>query len=142
MLVQLVASVDTWIWNALPYAASQLSTTWQMLYVAPRSTCIHCGSENALDHRVPVLPSTARFGPVPAFSLPELVAVLLSATFVVPQDPPPPEFTVQVKDVAPEALVVSFAVTVTLEVPAAVGVPEMTPVDALMLSPAGSPLAL
>jgi hypothetical protein len=41
MLVQFVASGDTWIWNALPYAASQLSTTWQTDCVEPRSTCSH-----------------------------------------------------------------------------------------------------
>ena len=37
---------------------------------------------------------------------------------------------------------VSFAVTVTLEVPAVVGVPEIRPVEELMDSPAGSPVAL
>src|ERR1041384_8282937 len=46
MLVQLAASADTWIWNDRPYAASQLSTTWQTVAVAPRSICSHCGSEN------------------------------------------------------------------------------------------------
>jgi hypothetical protein len=30
-----------------------------MVYVAPRSTWIHCGSENALAHRVVVDASTA-----------------------------------------------------------------------------------
>ena len=33
--------------------------TWLIVSVDPRSTCSHCGSENALDQRVPVLPSTA-----------------------------------------------------------------------------------
>ena len=42
----------------------------------------------------------------------------------------------------PEALVVSFAVTVTLEVPAVVGVPEISPEEELMDRPAGSPVAL
>src|SRR5215470_11895617 len=39
--------------------------------------------------------------------------------------PPPLGLTVQVKEALPEALVVSRAVTVTLLVPAVVGVPEM-----------------
>jgi hypothetical protein len=44
---------------------------------APRSTCSHCGSENADDQRVPVLPSTAAdAGKTPAFSLDEAVAGL------------------------------------------------------------------
>ena len=49
---------------------------------------------------------------------------------------------VQVKVADPLAPVVSVAVTVTLEVPAVVGVPEMRPEDGLMDSPAGRPLAL
>src|SRR5258706_8058705 len=56
-----------------------------MLCVEPRSIWIHCGSLKALDQRVPALPSTARLGVVPAFSLEDEVAVLLSAIFVVPQ---------------------------------------------------------
>jgi hypothetical protein len=36
----------------------------------------------------------------------------------------------------------SDTVTVTLNVPAAVGVPVMTPVDELIVSPVGSPVAL
>src|SRR5579859_7422586 len=56
-----------------------------MLCVAPKSTCSHCGSLKALDQRVVRLPSTARFAVVPPFSTDEAVAVLLSATFVVPQ---------------------------------------------------------
>ncbi len=35
----------------------------------------------------------------------------------------------------------STTVTVTVEVPAVVGVPEMTPVPALIVRPAGSPVA-
>src|SRR5260221_9377148 len=58
--------------------------TWQMLCVDPRSTSSHCGSENADDQRVPVLPSTASAAGVPAFSVEDAVAVLLSATLVVP----------------------------------------------------------
>ena len=63
----------------------------------PRS---HCGSENALDQRVPVLPSTASAAGVPAFSVEDAVAGLFSARFVVPQVPPP-EPTVQLNDVDP-----------------------------------------
>src|SRR5947209_7293017 len=59
MVLHVVASVDVWIWNALAYAVSQFSTTRLMEWVEPRSTWIHCGSLNALDHRVPVLPSVA-----------------------------------------------------------------------------------
>src|SRR5258706_13269520 len=56
-----------------------------MLCVEPRSIWIHCGSLAALAQRVPPLPSTARLGVVPAFSLDKEVAVLLSAILVVPQ---------------------------------------------------------
>ena len=56
--------------------------------------------------------------------------------------PPPEVVIVQVKLADPEAPVVSLAVTVTLEVPAVVGVPEIRPVEELMDSPAGSPVAL
>ena len=45
-----------------------------MVYVAPRSTDSHCGSLKALDHRVPVLPSTALPAAVPAFSADDAVA--------------------------------------------------------------------
>ncbi len=55
---------------------------------------------------------------------------------------PPAGLIVQVKLAEPEALVVSFAVTVTLEVPAVVGVPEMRPEEELMDRPAGRPVAL
>src|ERR1700751_6066293 len=47
-----------------------------MVACAPRSTCNHCGSLYALDHRVPVLPSTAALAGVPAFSVDEAVAGL------------------------------------------------------------------
>src|SRR3954447_17160941 len=50
--------------------------TWEMVAVAPRSTWIHCGSVNALDQRVAVLPSTALVAGVPAFSVDEAVAGL------------------------------------------------------------------
>jgi hypothetical protein len=48
---------------------------------------------------------------------------------------------VKVKVTIPDALVLSFAVTVTLEVVVAVGVPEISP-EELMLSPAGRPVAV
>jgi len=71
MLVQVDPSMDTWIWKALAYATSQISTTWSTAAVAPRSTCSHCGSLNWLDQRVSVLPSTAAEAGVPAFSTDE-----------------------------------------------------------------------
>src|SRR5580704_15006132 len=43
--------------------------------LAPRSTSSHCGSLNALDQRVPVLPSTAAEAGNDAFSTDEAVAV-------------------------------------------------------------------
>src|SRR5713101_8958453 len=88
--VQVVPSGDVWIWNALPYAASHCRTTWVIEALEPRSTSSHCGSENALDQRVPVLPSTAAEAGKPAFSVEEAVAVLFSAILVVPQPPLPP----------------------------------------------------
>src|ERR1700726_3348365 len=90
MGVQVVPSGEVWIWNAVAYAASQFSVTWQIVWLDPRATSSHCGSENALDQRVPVLPSTTALAGEPAFSVEEAVAVLFSATFVVPQPPPPP----------------------------------------------------
>ena len=50
-------------------------------------------------------------------------------------------FTVHVNDVDPVAPVVSLAKTVTLLVPAAVGVPEIRPVLELIDRPAGRPVA-
>src|SRR5450755_2162832 len=100
-----------------------------MDWVEPRSTSSHCGSETALD------------AGVPAFSVEDAVAVLFSAILVVPQ-PLLPELTVQLNEADPAAPVVSLAVTVTLEVPAAVGVPEISPDEALIASPAGRPAAL
>src|SRR5215472_15731020 len=61
-----------------------MSVTPQIDWLEPRSTSSHCGSENALDHRVPVLPSTALDAGKPEFSSDEAVAVLFSAAFVVP----------------------------------------------------------
>src|SRR6266404_7719729 len=51
----------------------------------PRSTSSHCGSENPLDHRVPVFPSTAVEAGNEAFSVEDAGAVLFSARFAVPQ---------------------------------------------------------
>ena len=59
MVVQVFPSGEAWIWNAVAYAASQSSVTSQIVWLVPRSTCSHCGSLNALDHRVLVLPSNA-----------------------------------------------------------------------------------
>src|SRR3984885_6153683 len=59
--------------------------------------------------------------------------------------PPPvpvPELTVQVNVAVPFAPVVSVAVTVTDDVPAVVGVPEISPVEELIDSPAGRPVAV
>src|SRR4051794_33043754 len=74
-----VAAGAVWSWNAVPNAASQVSTTRQMVAVAPRSTWTHWGSEKADDQRVAVLPSTAAEAGVPAFSVEEAVAGWLSA---------------------------------------------------------------
>jgi hypothetical protein len=115
--------------------------TWQIVWVEPRSTSSHCGSEKALDHRVARLPSTAFEAGNVAFSSDDAVAVWFSAISVVPQ-PPPLGFTVQLNDVDPVAPVVSVAVTETVDVPVVVGVPEIRPVVPLMDSPAGSPVAL
>src|ERR1039457_4153348 len=48
--------------------------------------------------------------------------------------------TVQLNEAEPDAPVPSFAVTVMLDVPAVVGVPEISP-EELMDSPVGSPVA-
>src|SRR5690242_19809217 len=59
MVVLVEPSGEVWIWNAVAYAASHCRTTWVIEALEPRSTCSHCGSENALDQRVPVFPSVA-----------------------------------------------------------------------------------
>src|ERR1039457_1252622 len=141
MEVQVVPSGEVWIWNALPYAVSQFSVTWQIDWVEPRSTCSHCGSENALDQRVPVFPSVAAAAGVPAFSVEDAVVGLFSAILVAAQ-PPLPEFTVQLNVADPVAPVLSLAVTVAFEVAAVVGVPEISPDEELIDRPAGRPVAL
>src|ERR1035441_5589263 len=85
MEVQVDPSGEVWIWNAVAYAVSQFSVTWQIDWVEPRSTSSHCGSENALDQRVPRLPSTAAEAGKLAFSSDDAVAGRFSARFVVPQ---------------------------------------------------------
>src|SRR5262245_43277370 len=74
MLVHVAALAEPWIWNDRPYAASRFSCPWQMDCEEPRSTWIHCGSLNALDQRVPVLPSTAAEAGKVAFSVDDAVA--------------------------------------------------------------------
>src|SRR3954447_11667423 len=76
-----VAESLDWTWYERPYAASQLSTTRQMLCVLPRSTWTHCGSEVALDQRVVVLASKALAAGVPAFSVDDADDGLFSAEF-------------------------------------------------------------
>ena len=90
---------------------------------------------------MPALPSTASAAGVPAFSTEDAVAGWFSARFVVPQVPPAVPM-VQLNVVDPVAPVPSLTVTVADEVPAAVGVPEIRPVEALIDRPAGRPEAL
>jgi hypothetical protein len=85
MVVQFVPSGEVWIWTAVAYAVSQSRLTWQMVWLEPRSTWSHCGSEKALDQRVPVLPSTASAAGKLAFCVDEALAGWLSAASVVPQ---------------------------------------------------------
>src|SRR5687768_14354265 len=87
-----VAEAETWIWNARAYAGSQFRVTPQMFWLLPRSTWIHCGSLNALDQRVPVLPSKALAG-ANAPSCEEALAGRPCAALAVPQPPPPPPMT-------------------------------------------------
>src|SRR5690349_675551 len=61
-----------------------------MDWLEPRSTSSHCGSANADDQRVPVLPSVAAAAVKDAFSNDDAVVGLLTARLVVPQVPPPP----------------------------------------------------
>src|SRR3981081_459321 len=88
MVVQFTASGDTWIWYAFAAAASHCRTTWVIECVAPRSTWSHCGSLNALDHRVAVLPSVAPAAEKPLWT-DDAVVGLASARFVPPPPPPP-----------------------------------------------------
>ena len=55
-----VPLAEIWIWNARAYARLPLQHDLaDRSACVPRSTWIHCGSLNALDQRVPALPSTA-----------------------------------------------------------------------------------
>src|SRR5579862_2281332 len=90
MVVQVVPSGEAWIWNDFAYAASQFRVTSQIVWLVPRSTWIHCGSENALDQRVPVLPSNALDAGKVAFSSEDAVAGWLSAASVVLHELPLP----------------------------------------------------
>ena len=54
---------------------------------------------------------------------------------------PVPPLMFQAKLAVPVAPVPSFTVTVTVLLAAAVGVPEISPVEALIASPAGRPVA-
>src|SRR6185437_14066838 len=56
-----------------------------MDWLLPRSTSSHCGSEKALDHLVPVFPSTAFEAGKLALSVEDAVAVLPWAMLAVPQ---------------------------------------------------------
>src|SRR5258707_1088628 len=127
MVVQFVPSAEAWIWNALAYAVSQFRVTWQIGWLEPRSTSSHWGWENGLDHRVPVFPSVAAEAGNEALWVEDAVVGWLRARLAGPQPPPPPEVTVQLNELEPVAPVVSRAVTVTLDVAAVVGVPEISP---------------
>jgi hypothetical protein len=66
---------------------------------------------------------------------------VLYTTWQAAPPPPPLDEIVQLNVADPDAPVPSVAVTVTVDVPAVVGVPEISPVEELMDSPAGSPVA-
>ena len=85
MLVHVELSLETWLWNAVAKAASQSRLAWQIDCVDPRSTSSHCGSEKALDQRVPVLPSVAFAAGNVAFSRDDAVVGRPRAILVVPQ---------------------------------------------------------
>ena len=75
-MVQLDPFAEVRIENERAYADSQSSTTEVTVALAPRSTCNHCGSLNALDQRVPALPSTAFAAVKAADSVDDAVAGL------------------------------------------------------------------
>src|SRR5690242_20093485 len=74
--VQALPSADTWILKVAARAVSQCIEICVMAWVEPRSTCSHCGSANADDHRVPSSPSVAELAGVPAFSVDDAVVGL------------------------------------------------------------------
>src|SRR5260370_34845733 len=88
MVVQFVPSAEVWIWNAVAYAVSQTSVTLQIGWLEPRSTRSHWGSENALDHRVPVFPSVAAEAGNEALWGEDAVVGWLRARLAGPQPPP------------------------------------------------------
>src|SRR5258706_7871147 len=108
MGVHVAALSDTWTWNAVAYAASQVSTTWATVARAPRSTCSHCGSLAALDQRVPALPSTAALAGVPAFSVDDAVAGLPCDSSVVAA----PARTVETTTATPAASATAAAMAI------------------------------
>ena len=90
---------------------------------------------------MPAFPSVAAAAGNDALWVEDAVVGWLSARLAVPQ-PLPLELTVQPNEAEPAAPVPSRAVTVTLDVPAVVGVPEISPDEELIDSPAGRPVAL
>src|SRR5215469_2020312 len=86
IVVQVELSVEVWIWNALPKAVSHMRVTWQIAWLEPRSTSSHCGSENALDQRVPVFPSVALDAGNEEFSSDDAVVGWFRARLVLPQE--------------------------------------------------------
>ena len=89
-MVQSVPSGETWIWNAVAYAASQSIVTSQIVWLEPRSTCSHWGSLNALDQRVPVLPSTAADAGNDEFSSEEAEGPVQRGVRAAHDEPVPP----------------------------------------------------
>src|SRR5450432_2043055 len=79
--------------------------TSEIVFTAPRSIVIHCGSEKALSQRVPVLLSKAREG-VPELAVVTSVVDVVRLTFVqappVPAAPPVPPVPVPAAPPVPE----------------------------------------
>src|SRR5260221_880841 len=87
MVVQVVPSLDVWIWKAVAYAVSQYRTTWLMVCAAPRSASSHWGSLNALDQRVERFPSTAFDAGYPACTDDAVAGWPWDSRVPVPPDP-------------------------------------------------------
>src|SRR6266516_5988588 len=111
-------SVSVWV---VPYPSSQANRVPE------------CGLWPA---KAPITPAVAVHGALP-FSKPALP----SFWHGLPQDPAGLMVQLKVWLALACGLALSRTVAVTEEVPAVLGVPEMTPVDALMLRPGGSPVA-
>src|SRR5215472_6656357 len=119
--------------------------------VVPKLTLAY-SSRSPLTSCAAWLPSTplGLLSPVAAVTLmvPVLAekqsAEMFDVAVVVHCLPPPPPLVliVQLNAAVPDAPVPSVALTVTFEVAAVVGVPEIRPVEELMERPAGSPVAL